>query len=85
VTSQPSGPRIFSNKTRYQSIVVTAAVEEGMWLLWVAIILFAIWVACLAVVKAITGGMWILLGFAVAFLIVHFFTRRQMKTWQLRP
>jgi hypothetical protein len=39
-------------------------------LLWISIILFAIWIAYIAVVQAVTAGFWILLAFAVAFLIV---------------
>jgi len=42
-----------------------------MWLLRIAIILFIIWLVSLAVARTITEGMWILLAFAVAFLIVH--------------
>jgi hypothetical protein len=47
--------------------------------LWIAIILFAIWIAYIAVVQTVTAGFWILLAFAVAFLIVHLFVRTNMR------
>lgn len=46
-----------------------------MWLLWIAIALFIAWIIFWAVVKVIAAGFWILLGFACAFLIAHFFVR----------
>lgn len=45
-----------------------------MVLLWIAIILFAIWIAWGAI-SGITAAFWILLAFAVAFLIVHLLIR----------
>lgn len=56
-----------------------------MWLLFVAVGLFVIWLISWAVAHTITAGMWILLAFAVAFLLVHIFTRAWMKTQQLKP
>ena len=56
-----------------------------MWLFFVSIVLFIIWLISWAVVKTITAGMWILLAFAIAFLIVHLFTRGWTKTQQLKP
>jgi hypothetical protein len=56
-----------------------------MWLFFVAVILFIIWLISRAIVHTITAGMWILLAFAVAFLIAHLFTRVWMRTQQLKP
>jgi hypothetical protein len=56
-----------------------------MWLLWTAIILFIVWIVCLGFAQTVTLGMWILLAFVVAFLLAHWFVRRQMKGWQLKP
>lgn len=46
-----------------------------MWLLRISVVLFIIWLISLAIVKTITEGMWFLLAFAIAFLIVHLCTR----------
>jgi hypothetical protein len=54
-----------------------------MWLLRIAIILFIIWLISLAVARTITEGMWFLLAFAVAFLIVHFCARIWIKPAKL--
>ena len=50
-----------------------------MSLLWIAIALFIAWIIFWAVVKVVAAGFWILLGFAVAFLIVHLFVHKGSK------
>ena len=50
-----------------------------MWLLWIAIALCIVWIIFWAVVKVVAAGFWILLGFAVAFLIAHLYVRSGVK------
>ncbi len=50
-----------------------------MWLLWISIMLFVIWIIFWILAQAVTAGFWILLGFAVAFLIVHLYVRAGMR------
>ena len=45
-----------------------------MWLLWIAVVLFVIWIIW-GFVNGVTAAFWILLAFAVAFLVVHLFVR----------
>jgi hypothetical protein len=50
-----------------------------MWLLWISVVLFVIWIVDWAVLQAVTASFWILLAFAVAFLVVHLVVRSNWK------
>ncbi len=50
-----------------------------MWLLWISVLLFVIWIVW-GLVNGVTAAFWILLTFAVIFLVVHLYVRLGSRT-----